>query len=83
VSDTGKWRTEEAIRMLTSEGADLFGLTDRGRLSEGGYADVNIIDLQGMELNPPEFGYDLTMVNGEVFMRDGDNQGSLVARVLR
>ena len=28
-------------------------------------------------------GYDLTMVNGEVFMRDGEHQGALAGRVIR
>lgn len=99
VRETGKWSVEEAIRMLSSEGADLFGLEDRGRLAEGSYADVNVIDLDGLVLNAPEFvydfpngagrwiqkasGYDLTLVNGEVFMRDGDHQGALAGRVLR
>jgi len=99
VRDAGKWSIEDAIRMLSSEGADLFGFEDRGRLAEGAYADINVIDYDSLELDAPEFvydfpngagrwiqkasGYDLTMVNGEVFMRDGDHQGALAGRIIR
>jgi N-acyl-D-aspartate/D-glutamate deacylase len=99
VRDGGRWGIEEAVKMLSSEGADLFGLEGRGRIAEGAYADVNVIDLDRLELHAPEFvydfpdgagrwvqkatGYDLTLVNGEVFMRAGEHQGALAGRVLR
>jgi N-acyl-D-aspartate/D-glutamate deacylase len=99
VRDGGRWSIEEGVKMLTSEGADLFGLDGRGRLEAGAYADVNVIDLDRLELLAPEFvydfpggagrwiqkanGYDLTLVNGAVFMRDGEHQGALAGRVLR
>ena len=81
------------------EGADLFGFVDRGRLVEGAYADVNVIDYEGLDLHAPEYvydfpngagryiqkasGYDLTLVNGEVFMHEGEHQGALAGRVIR
>jgi N-acyl-D-amino-acid deacylase len=99
VRDGGRWGVEEGIKMLSSEGADLFGLDGRGRLVEGAYADVNVIDYDRLELQSPEYvydfpdgagrwiqkakGYDLTLVNGAVFMRDGEHQGALAGRVLR
>ena len=99
VREGGRWSVEQGIKMLTSEGADLFGLEDRGRLVEGAYADVNVIDYDRLELLAPEYvhdfpggagrwiqkanGYDLTLVNGAVFMRDGEHQGALAGRVLR
>jgi N-acyl-D-amino-acid deacylase len=99
VRDSNTWSVEEGIKMLTSEGADLFGFADRGRLEVGAFADVNVIDLDGLDLHAPEYvydfpngagrwiqkasGYDLTLVNGEVFMRDGQHQGALAGRVLR
>jgi N-acyl-D-amino-acid deacylase len=99
VRDNETWTIEEGIEMLTSEGADLFGFEDRGRLSNGAYADLNVIDFDNLDLKAPEYvydfpngagrwiqkasGYDLTMVNGEVFMRDGEHQGALAGRVLR
>ena len=99
VRDRGRFGLEEGIRKLTSDGADLFGFSDRGRLVEGAYADLNVIDYERLELKAPEFvhdfpngagrwiqkadGYDLTLVNGAVFMRDGEHQGTLAGRVLR
>ncbi|MFT7647780.1 MAG: N-acyl-D-amino-acid deacylase [Candidatus Poriferisodalaceae bacterium] len=99
VRDAGTWTVEEGVKMLSAEGADLFGFVDRGRLVEGAFADLNVIDYEGLELNAPEYvydfpngagrwiqkasGYDLTMVNGQVFMRDGEHQGALAGRVIR
>ncbi len=99
VRDSGAWSLEEGIKMMTSEGADLFGVQDRGRLVEGAYADVNVIDFDALDLHAPEYvydfpngagryiqkasGYDLTLVNGEVFMQDGEHQGALAGRVIR
>jgi N-acyl-D-amino-acid deacylase len=99
VRDSETWTIEEGVKKLTSEGADLFGFEDRGRLVEGAYADINVIDYDGLELNSPEYvydfpngagrwiqkavGYDLTVVNGEVFMRAGEHQGALAGRMIR
>ncbi|MGF1596937.1 MAG: amidohydrolase family protein [Acidimicrobiales bacterium] len=99
VREGGAWTVEDAIRMMTSVGADLFGITDRGRLVEGAFADVNVIDFDNLALHAPEYvydfpngagryiqkasGYDVTIVNGEVFMADGEHQGPLVGRVIR
>lgn len=99
VRDTGAWTLEEGVRMLTSEGADLFGLEGRGRLVEGAYADLNVVDYEALELTAPEYvydfpngagrwiqkahGYDLTLVNGQIFMRNGEHQGALAGEVLR
>ena len=90
---------EEGIRKLTSEPAEFLGLTERGVLRPGAFADVNVIDLDGLRVHPPEFvhdlpagaarfvqrasGYSYTLVNGEVFMKDGVHQGAHSGRVLR
>jgi N-acyl-D-aspartate/D-glutamate deacylase len=99
IRDRGLSGIGEAIRRLTSDTADLFGVTDRGVLRPGAFADVNIIDLDGMRLPQPEYvndfprgagryvqratGYDATIVNGAVFMEHGEHTGELAGRLLR
>ena len=51
----GRWALEEAIRRLTSDTAELFGIVDRGVLRPGAFADVNVIDLDDLTLHQPEF----------------------------
>ena len=50
VRDRGVFPIEEGVRRLTSDTAKLFGITDRGVLREGSFADVNVIDLDGLGL---------------------------------
>lgn len=99
VRDRQRWPLEEAIRRLTSDTADLFGIRDRGRLVEGYRADVNVIDLDHLRLPQPQFvndlpngagryiqgseGYDYTIVNGQVFMDHGEHAGPLAGTTLR
>ncbi len=44
VRETGVLRLEDAVRLLTSRSADVFGITDRGRLATGLAADVTVFD---------------------------------------
>ena len=99
VRDQQRWTLAEAVRRLTSDTADLFGITDRGRLVAGNHADVNVIDLENLRLPQPEYvndlpngagryiqkssGYDYTIVNGEVFMEHGEHAGALAGTTLR
>jgi N-acyl-D-amino-acid deacylase len=99
VRERRRWGLEEAVRRLTSDTADLFGVTDRGRLAVGAFADVNVIDFDGLHLPVPEYvhdfpngagryiqtssGYDYTLVNGEVFMDHGEHTGALAGRMIR
>jgi len=50
---------KRAVQMLTADGADYLGLTDRGRLKVGMRADINIIDYDGLDLSMPEMIQDL------------------------
>ena len=99
VREKQRWTIEEAVRRLTSDTADLFGVADRGRLVEGAWADLNVFDLDALTLPQPEFvndlpngagryiqkasGYDATIVNGEVFMQHGEHTGVLAGATVR
>jgi len=50
---------ERAIQMLTADGADYIGMTDRGRLKVGQKADINVIDYQALSLGAPRMVQDL------------------------
>ncbi len=98
IRERKRWSVEEAIRRLTSDPADLFGVRDRGRLQPGAFADVNVIDFDGLRLPPPTYaydfphgagryiqhseGYDYTLVNGQVFMDHGEHTGAFPGTML-
>ncbi|HYN34815.1 MAG TPA: amidohydrolase family protein [Ilumatobacteraceae bacterium] len=99
IRERERWSIEEAIRRLTTDTADLFGIRNRGRLAVGAFADVNVIDFDSLHLPHPEYvndfpngagryvqgstGYDYTLVNGYVFMDHGEHTGALAGRMLR
>jgi N-acyl-D-amino-acid deacylase len=99
VRERGLLSIEDAVRRLTSDTAGAFGIHDRGVLRAGAYADVNVIDWDGLALPVPEYahdfphgagrflqrarGYDVTIVNGEVFLEGGEHTGALSGTVLR
>jgi N-acyl-D-aspartate/D-glutamate deacylase len=99
VRDRQVMTLEEAVRRLTSDTAELFGIRGRGRLAAGAFADVNVIDLDALALPLPTVqqdfplgasryvqrasGYDATIVNGEVFMEQGEHTGALAGVTLR
>jgi N-acyl-D-amino-acid deacylase len=99
VKERGLMSLAEGIRKLTSEPAEFFGIADRGILREGAFADVNVIDPDAIKVLPPEFkndfpagagrfiqraeGIHTTLVNGEVFMREGEHVGGYPGRLLR
>ena len=99
VRERGVFSIEEGVRRLTSDTANLFGITDRGVLRPGSFADVNVIDLDGLALELPEYvhdfpggagryvqrakGYRATVVNGRVSLEDGRHTGDLVGATLR
>ena len=99
VRERGTFAMSEGVRRVTSDTADFLGLRDRGRLCEGAFADINVIDLDGLRLNLPEIthdfpggapryvqrcsGIDATIVNGSVFMEAGEHTGALAGRLMR
>lgn len=90
---------EEAVRRLTSDTADFIGYRDRGRVAEGAFADLNVIDLDALGLGLPEIAHDFpggvprfvqrahgiehTIVNGRPFLEAGEHTGALAGRLLR
>ena len=90
---------EAAIRELTSVPADLYGLTDRGRIVDGGAADLVLFDLDTIGYGTERLRADLpggasrlyaeatgvhsVLVNGEIIVDDGDFMGVTPGRLLR
>src|SRR5690606_26011183 len=79
----------EAIRKITSLPADSARLKDRGRLTEGAYADVCIFDptvLSGKASfeNPFQYpqGMDLVIVNGQIVINEGAHTHARPGRFL-
>jgi N-acyl-D-aspartate/D-glutamate deacylase len=97
--ERGVLSIEDAVRRLSSDTASTFGIRDRGVVREGAFADVNVIDWDALALPVPEFvhdfphgagrflqrahGYDATIVNGQVFMEQGEHTGALAGVLLR
>ncbi|HKV00030.1 MAG TPA: amidohydrolase family protein [Vineibacter sp.] len=90
---------EQAVRLQTRRTAEVYGLLDRGLLRSGLKADVNVIDLDNLRLEPPVMAYDLpaegrrllqrgsgyraTIVAGAVTWRDGEATGALPGQLIR
>jgi N-acyl-D-aspartate/D-glutamate deacylase len=90
---------EFAVKRMTKDTADLYGLSDRGTVEPGKRADLNIIDHENMRLEPPEMIHDLpaggrrfmqrahgylrTMVAGVDVIRDDEVTGELPGRLIR
>jgi N-acyl-D-aspartate/D-glutamate deacylase len=99
VRDKGVMSLEEGVRRLTSMPAAVAGLPNRGMLREGMAADLTIFDLGAIRSREPEVAHDLpggaarliqrcdgiaaTVVNGEVFMREGEYTGARSGHVIR
>lgn len=80
----------EAVRKMTGLSAAQFGLTDRGVIREGGYADLTLFDLDALE-DVADYarpiaaarGIELVMVNGVIGYRAGAATGERGGRLLR
>lgn len=87
------------VRMLTGAQADYMGMSDRGYVREGLKADLNIIDLDNLQMEPPHMvrdlpaggqrllqgatGYTATIVAGEVVIENGKLTGAKPGTVYR
>ena len=90
VREKGAIAMEEAVRMLTSRPAEVFGITDRGRLAAGMPADVVIFDPATVgagrlrrvydmpagadRLVSDASGIEAVIVNGTVIRRENQDQ---------
>jgi len=90
---------EFAVKRMSHDTAELFGLRDRGTLEVGKKADLNVIDLAGLRLCAPEMifdlpaggkrfmqrakGYRATIVTGEIAMEHDEPTGALPGRLVR
>jgi N-acyl-D-aspartate/D-glutamate deacylase len=90
---------ERAVQLMTDVPARMFGLIDRGRLEEGMFADIAVLDPNTVDATPARISFDLpgdskrlladpvgvvrVLVNGTEVIRDGKPTGSLPGTVLR
>lgn len=81
---------EQAIHMMTGRPAEIFGIGDRGRLQQGGVADVVVFDPERVgngkmqrindlpagedRLVVPALGIEAVIVNGTIIRQDGQDQ---------
>ena len=79
-----------AIRSATQLPADILGLTSRGSLVSGNYADVVVFDSkqildQATFIKPHQYsrGISFLFINGQLAVSDGIPTGALLGRALR
>jgi len=87
-----RFSVEEAVKLQTHDTAELYGLSDRGTLEVGKKGDVNVIDFDALDIEPPRMVHDLpagaprlvqpskgyvaTIVSGEVVRENGEFTGA-------
>jgi N-acyl-D-aspartate/D-glutamate deacylase len=90
---------EKVVKMMTHDTARYIGMHDRGTLTPGAKADVNVIDLAHLTLRRPHLvadlpaggkrllqkaeGYRATLVNGEVILEDDALTAARPGRLVR
>jgi dihydroorotase/N-acyl-D-amino-acid deacylase len=83
VRDTGNLTLEDAVRKMSSLPAQILGLTDRGQLHEGFWADVVVFDPKTVkdtatyeEPKSYPIGVNFVLVNGVVVIDQGQHTGA-------
>ncbi len=90
VRETKLLRLEDAVRKITSLNAAKLGITDRGLLRPGAYADVTLFDADRV-IDKATFtapfayneGIEYVIVNGHVVLDHGEHTGAMPGRVIR
>jgi N-acyl-D-aspartate/D-glutamate deacylase len=93
-----RFAVEWLVKRQTNDTARAYGLYDRGRLTPGMRADVNLIDIEALALEVPVMEHDLpaggrrlvqrargyiaTIVGGEVTFEHGEHTGALPGHVV-
>ncbi len=79
-----------AIRKMTGAAAAALGVTDRGVLGAGNFADITVFDPdtiaeQASYLDPHRYatGVSTVLVNGAVVLEAGEHTGALPGRIIR
>jgi N-acyl-D-amino-acid deacylase len=79
-----------AVRKMTGIPALRLGLSDRGVIKKGAFADIVIFNLEKIEdratyANPHQYpsGIEYVMVNGQIVIEKGKHTGALPGKVLR
>ncbi len=90
VRNRGVLTLEQAIHRMTQLSCERFGLTDRGLVSEGLFADLVLFDPEGVvdtatydDPKQEPVGIEAVVVNGEVAYRSGTHTGAGSGRMLR
>jgi N-acyl-D-amino-acid deacylase len=90
VRDEHTTTLQDAVRKLAALPADNLGLTDRGRLKTGNYADVVVFDPKTISDHatfekPMQYatGVNYVLVNGELALKDGTPTGAHSGRAVR
>jgi dihydroorotase/N-acyl-D-amino-acid deacylase len=90
VRDERLFTLEEAVRRMTSATAARLGISDRGRIAPGTFADIVVFDPatiadRATYERPHQLavGVATVLVNGQVVWRDGAATGALPGRALR
>ncbi len=88
--DRGALTLEDAVRKMTSLNAAKIGITDRGTLRAGAFADVTVFDaatvIDKSTYEAPfayNAGIEYVIVNGSVVLDRGTHTGALPGRALR
>ena len=94
-----RFRLEEVVKWQTSDAARFLGLKDRGVILPGMRADLNLIDIENLKLDPPQLiadlpgggarmlqsakGYERTFLAGVCTQSQGRPTGQLPGRLIR
>jgi N-acyl-D-amino-acid deacylase len=90
VRETGLLSLEDAVRKMTSLNANKLGITDRGQVRPGFFADLTLFDpktvVDKATYEKPfayNEGIEYVLVNGQVVLDRGQHTGAMPGKVLR